>query len=531
MDSPNSSKANRKKGPGRPGPFCLCDVSVRSVLGEPDLDEPFAPLTFDKKQDACPAGLKRLGNGFRKIGGVFNAALAESLDDVTRLQSLAGGCPPLDHLGNDNAAGAGIKAKFCSKLGIEIVHGKSELLEAFRIALAFLADDPDQRTSPLGCDASFELTAGAVRDACDADGVYQRFVSGTSLVPTFTGPFVTTATFSQGGVDQHYLVVFEPEGGGVLGCTALDSDSTNEIAAEPVDATTTALYVATGTAVVKATFDDATDALRTAWSRAVPIRARTGTTPTLVDTHDGERFVVLVDGRCAVSNVLNGLIVCDDDPAPSRLVAVRRDDDLGARDPVLTTDLPAWLTTTENSPAARGDRIVVANYSGYVPNGLQVPAGAPRPDGGPGTWQLSPDAEAVFSTGFTVLSWRSGEGRFAIDWSEPERQASGVPLVSAGANVVYTTGAERDSGGTFVYGHRLADAEAGPAGAEVLRVRVGDAPFRATEVDGDGNVIIAREDYALRGGELYDAGNNLFLGPDRSLFMTGGAGIVRITTR
>ncbi|MEM6928997.1 MAG: hypothetical protein AAF602_18805, partial [Myxococcota bacterium] len=69
------------------------------------------------------------------------------------------------------------------------------------------------------------------------------------------------------------------------------------------------------------------------------------------------------------------------------------------------------------------------------------------------------------------------------------------------------------------------------AGTEVLRVRVGDAPFRTTTVDNDGNVIFARSDYALQEGELYDAGNNLFMGPDRSLFLTGGAGVVRIRAR
>ncbi|MEM6931699.1 MAG: hypothetical protein AAF602_32510, partial [Myxococcota bacterium] len=308
--------------------------------------------------------------------------------------------------------------------------GEVEACTATDPSFLFLSDDPDLRTSGIDCDGVFELTAADLRAACDASGVYQRFFSGTSLVPTFTGPFVTTATFSQNDVNQNYLVAFDPDGDGVLACTPLDSDSTNEIAAEPVDATTTALYIATETAVVKATFDDAADQLTTVWTRDVPLRARTGTTPTLVDTSDGERFVVLVDGRCAVSNVLNGLIVCDEDTSPSRLVAVRRDDALGGRDAVLTTDLPAWLTAAENSPAARGDRVVVANYSGYLPNGLQIPPGAPRPEGGPGTYQVSPDAEAVFSTGFTVLVWR--DGGFTVDWSEPDRQASGVPLVSEG---------------------------------------------------------------------------------------------------
>ena len=169
-----------------------------------------------------------------------------------------------------------------------------------------------------------------------------------------------------------------------------------------------------------------------------------------MDTPDGEQFVVTVDGRCAVISVINGLITCSDDTSPSRLVAVRRGDDVADEDQVLLADLPAWLATTENSPASRRGYVIVANYSGYLPNGLRVPAGGTVPDGAPAEWLLSPDAETDFATGMVAMRWNPSAGAFEVAWEVPERQISGIPTISAGANVVYGTGAEQATERTYL---------------------------------------------------------------------------------
>ncbi|MEM9930153.1 MAG: hypothetical protein AAF840_10065 [Bacteroidota bacterium] len=99
----------------------------------------------------------------------------------------------------------------------------------------------------------------------------------------------------------------------------------------------------------------------------------------MVNTSGGRKFVCVIDSECAVTSLSSGLIACSSDGRPSQLVAVERSAPAGSDPRILTADLPAWLRTVENSPAALGDRIVVANYSGYLPNGLLVPAGGLGP--------------------------------------------------------------------------------------------------------------------------------------------------------
>ena len=133
-----------KKGPGKPGPPDPRGFAASSLLGKPDLNEAFAALAFHKQKDASPTGLQRLGNGLGEICSVLDTALTETLDDVSRLQPLVKRRAAFFHFGDNHPAHIFVKAKFSRKLGIEVVHGKTELFKAFGVALAFFANDPDE---------------------------------------------------------------------------------------------------------------------------------------------------------------------------------------------------------------------------------------------------------------------------------------------------------------------------------------------------------------------------------------------------
>ncbi len=395
----------------------------------------------------------------------------------------------------------------------------------------FLRFEDDNRLEPgARCTAALTLSPQALRAACDVQGgVLGRGSTGTSLVPTFDGALATTAIFNDGGEQRVYLVVFAADLAGILGCGLLDDSlPTNELAAE-AEGGRTVFYAATGDAVVKAAWDPEGRSVQRVWERSLPIRGRTGTTPTLVNAGT-ERFVVLIDAPCAVASLLNGLIVCDEDPRPARLVAVRRDDDdaLDGRPAVITTDLPGWLLTVENSPAARRDMVVVANYSGYLPNGLRVPPGGFVPDDGPAAWLTSPDAIEEHATGVVALRYDARAGAFVVLWSDPDTQVSGVPTISGGANRVYGSGAERSSGRTYLYGFRLLDDDEGSAGERVLRVDIGAAPFRETRMDTNGDVVFPNAEYDYALGEAYDGGNNIVIADDRSALIAGGRSLIRV---
>jgi hypothetical protein len=278
------------------------------------------------------------------------------------------------------------------------------------------------------------------------------------------------------------------------------------------------------------TFHAGTKALRRVWARPLALRRRTGTTPTVVNAPTGERLLVLVDGQCAVTNVLNGLIVCDDKVAPSRLIGVRREDDTGGAPAVIAADLPGYIRTVENSPAVLGDLIAIANYSGYLPNGLLVPPGGQKPRGDEGTWGTSADAITDFATGIVVMKYDPRRG-FVLAWEDAKTQISGVPTISGGANMVYGTGAEEADGKLYFYGFRLEADDRGPAGARVIRKELGKAPFRQARRNPVGHNVIAPAEYGMSPGELFDAGNNMVLNSDGSLFFPGGRALVRILPR
>lgn len=397
-----------------------------------------------------------------------------------------------------------------------------------------LHDDPTGSGSldgPIECLGVLELVPEALLDVCGvADARLLDNLSGNSLVPGFGGELATVAVFEDGsGARSAHLVIFAAGASAPSACGLIDDGNpTNEIAAEALGDGITAFYVATGDALVKMTWNRPRGVVERSWERQLGLRRRTGTTPTLVDTASGERFVVLVDGSCATSNVLNGLITCDADGRPSVLVAVRRDDDPGERPAVLRSELPAWLRTVENSPAVLGDTVVVANYSGYLPNGLLVPPGGEPPQGGAGSWGTSPDAEPDVATGLVALTWSERSERFEVAWTNPDTQVNGVPTISGGANRVYGVGAEAATGRTYLYGFRLEDDAAGPAGERLLRVELGGAPFREAVRSAAGDLIFRRGDYRLREGEVFDAGNQIVLLEDGSLVVSGGRALVRV---
>lgn|GEM_PF-2432137 len=396
-------------------------------------------------------------------------------------------------------------------------------------AFLVLRDDTDGAGDPMSaieCEKKLEFEPAALRELCDASGFMVRGPTGTGSLILFEGELASTVVFQDQGVRRHYLIVADPGLDAFVACGLIDDSApTNEYAGELLPDGRTAVYVPTGDAIVKLVYDSAAQTVERRWERPVGVRDRLGTTPTLVNAANGDQLVVVVDARCATSNVVNGLIVCDDDDSPSRLVGVRREDDLGNQPAVISIDLPGVIRTVENSPAARGDTIVVANYSGYLPNGLLVPPGGQPPNGGLSSNGASPDSVADIATGAVAVTYRNGG--FDIAWVIEDQQVSGVPTISGGGNLVYGTGAEID-GRTYLYGFLLEDDDRGAAGTVAVRLDIGAAPFRTPQTRANGEVFIPLADYSFGPGEFFDAGNNLVLLPDRSLLVSGGRGLVRI---
>jgi len=261
--------------------------------------------------------------------------------------------------------------------------------------------------SPIECVGKFEFEPGPLRELCaaPAGSIMSRGPTGASMAAAYTGEVVTTVVFSSGGEQSTYMLVLdetltEPVACGLVAVGTVSNEPPVERLSEDVSA----LYYPMDDAIVKMAFDASSRSVERVWRRAFTLRRRTGTTPTLVDTPDGERFVVLIDSTCATSNVVNGLLVCDEADEPSRLIAVRRADDTGGAPEVLSATLPAAIRAVENSPAAHEGTVVVADYSGYLPNGLVVPPGGQDPGGGVATWGVSPDSVAEFAMGLVAMT-------------------------------------------------------------------------------------------------------------------------------
>ena len=135
-------------------------------------------------------------------------------------------------------------------------------------------------------------------------------------------------------------------------------------------------------------------------------------------------------------------------------------------------------------PTVEGDNIVVTNYTGYTPDGKK-------------------DGEPDRATGVVKLSWDDASAGFAIDWTRPQIQMSGVPTISAGSGLVYSSGSESDRV-TYFYGLDLATGET------VVRERLGPS------FDTDGQSAI------------FDAGNSTLVSDDGSAIVAGGESLIRI---
>lgn len=367
-----------------------------------------------------------------------------------------------------------------------------------------------------------------------AGSKFANLTAANGSVPTYSGEIATTISFlDKQDVRYTYLLIVDVDqktilAGGLIG----QGLKTNEIAAEPFGTDGTAFYVPLDESIIKMVYNSSNQQLERHWEARLPVRRRTGSTPTLVNTSDGRQFVCVIDSECAVTSITNGLIACSEDSRPSQLVAVERSAAKGATPRILTTTLPTWLRTVENSPAALGDQIVVANYSGYLPNGLLVPAGGALPANNTARWLVSPDAQADFATGIVALRYDKTQQNFVLDWQDPKRQVSCIPTISAGANRIYGVGAEQTNGDYWLYGYQLTDEPNGGGKGDLkLRIRLGKAPFRATQRDRQGNLIIPREDYQLKAGEIFDAGNQIILLEDGSLIISGGSALVRVRER
>ncbi|TVQ30811.1 MAG: hypothetical protein EA376_11875 [Phycisphaeraceae bacterium] len=403
--------------------------------------------------------------------------------------------------------------------------------------LLVLSDDPngsgrlDQGINLL---QAVELDEDALRAACrpPRSATLVKGETGSNFRPGFNGEIITKVVYKlDDGEIRSYLVAldtqFEIIAGGEIGPTA----PSNDIPAEPDGPGRTAFYVATDVAIVKMVFDSSRRTMERRWTVQLPIRGRFGTTPTLMNTPDGERFVIAVDAKAAVVSGFNGLIAYSPDTRPNALIAVRRDDQIGGKPRVITFELPEWLGAIENSPAVRGGVAVITNYTGYLPNGLAIPPGGQAPPAKAASWGQSPDARPEFATGVLAVAYAPALDSFEILWQRPDIQYSGIATISESSNIVYGAGAEWESGMTYFYGLRLLDDANGRGGELIIREELGVAPFREPRRDRRGNFGFERSDYRFAEGEFFDAGNSLIILEDGSAIVNGGRALARIRAR
>lgn len=350
--------------------------------------------------------------------------------------------------------------------------------------------DGETSGSPMECIQKFEFSRDVVEEACG----FRRLGIGSTAVltgVTYTGEIAVTLVHrTRRGPDEAWLAILDNDLTRIVACAKVgDSNPSNMFPIERISTEESVMYLATEETLVAMSYNAANASLTRIGSVDIPYRQRTGTTPTLLGFGQ-DRWIISVDAQCAVTRVFTGAIECDEtDTRPSRIVAVRRP--LGSGE-LVSYDLPEFIDTVENSPAVAGTDIVVANYSGYTPEGER--------DGRPDR-----------ATGVVKLSWNSAEQRFQTDWTNRDIQFSGVATISTGANLVYGSGSEAD-GFTYFYGLRLRDDGQGRAGEVVVRTRVGPStPSRRRAKDA-----------------VYDAGNNIVINDDGSAIWPGGNVLVRI---
>jgi len=338
-----------------------------------------------------------------------------------------------------------------------LTKGKRALLE-FR--------DGDQPNSSIQCVRSFELLSKELEKVCGNDISPRRTHGPQNMNVLYSGDIVITLNEKKFGQQRTFIVVIDNGLKQLKSCALLDDSAvTNQFPVEAND-----MFFATGTGIIKYSFNSEKNVLIREWKKDFEFRARTGTTPTLMGFGEGnDRLVAVVDSTCYVKNPLTGRIICDPDNKPSRLIVFKRDND---NNKYYSIDLPGVIKTVENSPAAIGYNIVIANYAGFKPE---------------------PDAQG----GVVKLHWNKENNQFVLDWINSSILLNGVPTISGGSSVVYSTGIAED-GFYYFYGLDM----------------------------NSGQLVVGRK--MGKGRSFLDQGNNIILNDDRSLIYGGLNGIVRI---
>ncbi len=338
-------------------------------------------------------------------------------------------------------------------------------------ALLVFEDGPDI-DSPFRCERALPaLAADAARcrgrDGAPVGPVRQGY-SVTAANVTFSGELVTYFRLptGPGGAPETYLAAAKPDLSGWAGCVFVSSTQvTNNLAIEPVDGGGSAMYVAAEGSIVKVVWDPERGELERRWERSVPVRGRTGTTPTIVGYGD-DALVVIVDAPCAVANPFTGVIDCGADQRPAQVIALHRDDN---DERVHTVRLPESIRTVENSPSARGYRLVVAAYGGY------------RPD---------PSVKGVAG-----VAWNPDRDELELAWFNGDVQMNGVTSISEASGLVYSSGVEQD-GSVHLSALRVWDDGDAEAGARVVDVEVAPAD-RVDDAFDQGNSTVIADDRTL----------------------------------
>jgi hypothetical protein len=347
-------------------------------------------------------------------------------------------------------------------------------------------EDGDEIDSPFRCThhlPALPEDAAACRgpDGTPVGPVEHRY-SVTAANVTFTGELVTYFRLSTGpeGAVEQYIATASPDLSHWVDCEFVSSTPvTNNFAIEPLEGGGSAMYVAAAGSIIKVVWDPETGRLERRWEREIPVRSRTGTTPTIVGYGEAA-LVAIVDAPCAVTNPFTGVIACDEDESPAQVIAVHRDD---GDERVHTVRLPEQIRTVENSPSARGLQLVVAAYGGYDPD---------------------PAVRGVAS-----VAWSPEREELELMWSNPEVQMNGVTAISEPSGLVYSSGVA-DDGSVHLSAIRMWDDGDGEAGERVLDVEVAPAD---------------RVDFA------FDQGNSTVIADDRTLVWATSEGfaVVRAT--
>ncbi|PSB68572.1 hypothetical protein C7B61_00085 [filamentous cyanobacterium CCP1] len=346
--------------------------------------------------------------------------------------------------------------------------------------------------SKIECIKKLEVQESAIKKLCKVPTEFMMNRLETAAFSTVlpTGQVAVKIKFDSPDKSNArlYTAIADNNLDGFMTCAYVDdSTSSNAVPSELIAEGVSAMYWPTENGIVKMTYNAHSNELSRLWRQDYKFRGRTGTTPTLVG-NEKDRFVVVIDAKCAVSNPLTGKIVCDkDDQSPTKLVAIRRDQENVGE--VITFELPDYIKTVENSPSASGYTVVIANYSGY---GQESPSG-----------RIADASEK----GVVAVSWLPAKQNWELAWENPNVQMNGITTISTGSNMVYSSGVEEGSRTVYMYGVRFKGIKGKPGGEVIFRKPLGpDALF-------------------------LDQGNNTLINDDGSLIYSSTRGVVRIFER